>query len=117
MKKILLAIMLFSFALGFSQDDEKYKELLEKQIETLQLTGEKKGAFIEISDKYYEKIKAVQESEGSRMSKFKALKAIQDGKNEELKLLLTEEEFGAFKELQKENRSMLKERYQQKSKS
>ncbi len=117
MKKILFAIILFSFALGFSQDDEKYAEILEKQVKTLQLTGEKKEAFIEISDKYYEKIKATQESEGSRMSKFKELKAIQDSKNEEMKALLSEDEFEAFKELQKENRSALKDRFKQKNKS
>lgn len=110
--------MLFSCVMGFSQeDDEKYAEILEKQIEALQLTGEKKDAFVEISDKYYEKIKATRESEGSRMTKFKELKSIQDSKNEELKELLSEEEFKAFKELQKENRAMLKDRYKQKSKS
>ena len=110
--------MLFSCVMGSSQeDDEKYAEILEKQIEALQLTGEKKDAFVEISDKYYEKIKATRESEGSRMTKFKELKSIQDSKNEELKELLSEEEFKAFKELQKENRAMLKDRYKQKSKS
>ncbi|MEC7262576.1 MAG: hypothetical protein VXW38_02480 [Bacteroidota bacterium] len=117
MKKILFVMMLFSFALGFSQEDEQYTQILEKQIETLQLTGEKKDAFIEISDKYFEKVKATQESEGSRMSKFKELKAIQDSKNEEMKALLSEDEFEAFKELQKENRSALKDRYKQKNKS
>ncbi|NDV43263.1 hypothetical protein [Flagellimonas sediminis] len=117
MKKILFAMMMFSFALGFSQEDEQYTQILEKQIETLQLTGEKKEAFIEISDKYYEKIKAAQESEGSRMSKFKELKAIQDSKNEEVKAILSKDEFEAFKELQKENRSALKDRFKQKNKS
>ncbi|MDC6384101.1 hypothetical protein D2V93_17070 [Flagellimonas taeanensis] len=118
MKKIVLALMLFSFALGFSQDDEgTYSKILDKQIEALQLSGDKKDAFVEISEKYFEKIKATRESEVSRMSKFKELKAIQDSKNKEMEALLTESEFETYKELQKENREMMKDRYKQQKKS
>lgn len=118
MKKIVFALLLFSFALGFAQDDgERYSEVLEEQIEALQLTGERKEAFIEISDKYFEKMKTIRESKASRMSKFKELKSLQSDKNAEMEQLLSESELKTFKELQKENRAMLKEAYGQKKKS
>ncbi|GLU42742.1 hypothetical protein [Allomuricauda sp. NBRC 101325] len=118
MKKLMFALMLLTCTLGISQEnDQEYAEILEHQIETLQLTGEKKEAFVEISNKYFEKFKTTRESEGSRISKMKELKSIQDDKNEELKQLLSDSEFEAFKEMQKENRSKLKERYKQRNNS
>ncbi|SDQ25877.1 hypothetical protein [Flagellimonas zhangzhouensis] len=118
MKKLMFALMFCVSILGFSQEsDEEFAAVLDHQIETLQLTGEKKEAFVEISNKYFEQFKSTRESEGSRLTKMKALKTIQDNKNEELKQLLSESEFESFKEMQKENRSKLKERYKQRKNS
>lgn len=119
MKKIAFALLLLSATLGFSQesDDELFSAVLEEQIETLELSGEKKDAFVNISTRYNEKMKAIKSGGGSKMSKFKEFKSLQDQKNNEMKELLSEEEYKTLIELQKENRSMLKERYKQQSKS
>nr|WP_293294495.1 hypothetical protein [Allomuricauda sp.] len=119
MKKIAFALVLLSATLGFSQesDDELFSAVLEEQIETLELSGEKKDAFVDISTKYNEKMKTIRAGDGSKMSKFKEFKSLQDEKNKELKELLSKEEYQALLELQKENRNMLKDRYKQQSKS
>lgn len=119
MKKIAFVLLLLSVTFGFSQesDDELFSSILEEQVETLELSGEKKEAFVAVSTKYNEKMKAIRASESSRMSKFKELKSLQDEKNDEMKELLSEEEYKAFKELQKENRSKLKSRYRQMNES
>lgn len=119
MKNVFLQLMIFTFSIGFAQDieeDTMFSQILEKQIEALELTGEKKEAFEEISTSHFEKMMETRQGEGSKMSKFKQLKSLQEAKDKELKELLTEEEFSIYKDMQKENRKMLKERYRQKNK-
>ncbi|WP_375587351.1 hypothetical protein [Flagellimonas aurea] len=116
MKNIILVTLLFSLSMGLAQEnkEEVYEALLQEQVETLQLSGQKKEDFLSISHKYNEKIKDIGNSEGSKFSKFKALKSLQKEKNDELESLLSKEEFKLFKELQKENRKMLKDGHKQK---
>ena len=114
MKYSVIIIMLFLFILGHSQtDDETFSAILQQQIDSLELSGEVKDAFIEISNKYYVKMQDIRAVEGSKISKFKAMRTLQSDKNEEMEEILTEEQFNIFKQLQKENRSKLKDRYKQ----
>lgn len=111
MRNVFLLLMIFTFSIGMAQeveDDTMFSQILEKQIVALELTGEKKEAFEEISTAHFEKMMETRQGEGSKMSKFKQLRALQEAKDKELKELLTEDEFSIYKD-------MLKERYKQKN--
>ncbi|MGS2740980.1 hypothetical protein [Sinomicrobium sp. M5D2P17] len=114
MKKTLFILVILVQTAVFAQQEmsegkEFYQEILQEQIHALQLEGDQKKAFTEISNKYYDKTMAIRESNASRMSRFKELKSLRESKDNELKAVLDENEFEAYKELQKENREKLKE--------
>tara|TARA_Y100000815_G_scaffold266110_1_gene283915 strand:+ start:372 stop:740 length:369 start_codon:yes stop_codon:yes gene_type:complete len=121
MKKLSVLLMFICVFSAISQEsnNEKesvYQEILTDQIEQLSLTGDKKDSFTEISDRYYAQIQEIRKSDDSKMSKFKEFRTLQTKKEDELKDLLTEQEFDKFKELQKKYRVKMREAYKSRSK-
>ena len=121
MKKLSVLLMFICVFSAISQEsnNEKesvYQEILTDQIEQLSLTGDKKDSFTEISDRYYAQIQEIRKRDDSKMSKFKEFRTLQTKKEDELKDLLTEQEFDKFKELQKKYRVKMREAYKSRSK-
>lgn len=116
MKNVFLLIMFLVFSISQAQneqDETMYSGILQKQIDTLNLSGEKKDAFTKISTSYFDKMMYTREKESSKIAKFKELKKLSEEKDKELKALLNSKEFSLYKEMQKDNRKMLKDKYGQ----
>ncbi|NLP58648.1 hypothetical protein [Lutibacter sp. B1] len=120
MKTLFFTIALFTTVMISAQTYETenkqiYQEILNGQVEELSLTGEQKQPFIDLSNKYFDKIIETRQSDVSRMSKFKTLKKLQEEKDTEVENMLSKEQFKKYKELQKKNRNKLKTVYKQRN--
>lgn len=120
MKTLFFTIALFTTVMISAQTYETenkqiYQEILNGQVEELSLTGEQKQPFIDLSNKYFDKIIETRQSDVSRMSKFKTLKKLQEEKDTEVENMLSKEQFKKYKELQKKNRKKLKSVYKQRN--
>ena len=71
---------------------------------------EQKPQFEEITKKYAKQMKAVKDSDGSRMSKYRKVKSIRKNKDAEMKRLLSKDQFNVYLEKQKEMRKKMKAR-------
>jgi lipopolysaccharide export LptBFGC system permease protein LptF len=118
MKKIKLVLALaFLFAISSNvasaqATDKKaeMKEQMKAAKEKLALTAEQEPKFMEISKKYALKMKEVKDGNQNKREKFKAIKEIQSQKNEEIKVVLSEEQFKTYLQMQEERKAMMKER-------
>lgn len=119
MKKVIVfAMFCFSSVIGFGQEvysSESLKENIEKQIEALNLSETQEVEFKAINEKYRVEFEEIQRSEGSRMSKFKALKKMRKAKNEEVEALLDEDQYKMYKDFQKENQNKMKSMYKERN--
>lgn len=93
-------------------DDQKEAVISQLKVdkERLALTPEQEGPFIEISKKYALKLKDLKASDENRKDKFKKLKEIQGQKNEDIKSMLSNQQFITYLEIQSERKAKLKER-------
>lgn len=93
-------------------DDQKEAVISQLKVdkERLALTPEQEGPFIEISKKYALKLKDLKASDENRKYKFKKLKEIQGQKNEDIKSMLSNQQFITYLEIQSERKAKLKER-------
>lgn len=97
------------------EQKEAFKKNMEEYVSSLNLTEDQKEAFKAINEKYATKMQAVKEGDGSRRKKMKQLKTINKDKNEEVKALLSDEQYEIYKEKTKEMQQKMKA--QKKSKS
>ncbi len=93
---------------------EAQKEEIKKNIEeystALDLSEEQKPKFEEITKKYAKQMKAVKDSGGRPMSKFKKVKSIRKNKDAEMKQLLSKDQYKVYLEKQEEMQKKMKER-------
>jgi tRNA U34 5-carboxymethylaminomethyl modifying enzyme MnmG/GidA len=93
---------------------EEQKEEIKKNIEeysaALHLSEEQKPKFEEITKKYAKQMKAVKDSGGRPMSKFKKVKSIRKNKDAEMKQLLSKDQYKVYLEKQEEMKKKMKER-------
>ena len=93
---------------------EEQKEELKKNLEVyaaaLHLSEEQKPKFEEITKKYAKQMKAVKDSGGRRMSKYKKVKSIRKNKDAEMKPLLSKDQYKVYNEKQKEMKKKMKKR-------
>ena len=93
-------------------DDQKEAVITQLKVdkERLALTPEQEEPFLEISKKYVLKLKDLKDSDEDRKSKFKKLKTIQGQKNEEMKSMLSNQQFITYLEIQSERKAKMKGR-------
>ena len=116
---LFFALLLIGTNTTFAQSKttnltEEQKEELKKNLEVyaaaLHLSEEQKPKFEEITKKYAKQMKAVKDSGGRRMSKYKKVKSIRKNKDAEMKKLLSKDEYKVYKEKQKEMKKQIKKR-------
>lgn len=78
--------------------------------EKLALTKEQEASYMEISKKYGEKLKSLRGNEEERKAKMKEVKDLRDQKDAEMKVLLSEDQFKKYKEIQEERKEKMKGR-------
>jgi len=92
------------------EQKEEIKKNLEEYAAALHLSEEQKPQFEEITKKYAEQMKAVKDSGGRRMSKFKKVKSIRKNKDAEMKSLLSKDQYKVYLEKQEEMQKKMRER-------
>ncbi|NER11842.1 hypothetical protein GWK08_00160 [Leptobacterium flavescens] len=75
----------------------------------LNLSEAQKPRFIEISKRYADQMRNLQNSSKSRFGKYKEFKSIRKNKDAEMKRLLTADQFKTYKEIQKEVEKKVRE--------
>ena len=116
---IFFAIFFLGTNISFAQaqemelTDEQKEEMaqnLEEFNEVLKLSEEQKTEFAAITKKYAKQMKAVKDEGGSKLSMYKKVKSIRKDRNKEMKGVLTEEQYDAYLEKQKEIQKKMKEK-------
>lgn len=90
--------------------DERAKMLTEKMTGSLKLDSVQVIKVGDINLKYARKMDPVINSNGSRMSKFKAFREINQEKEAELRKVLSKEQFGQYQKMQEEMRDRVRQR-------
>lgn len=117
MKKIFFTALFFTLIssnIGFSQNKsaaDKAKDLTEKMKSQINFSDDKFEKINTINLAFFEKTETLKSSGESKMSKMKSLKKLDEERDEQLKNVLSEEEFKAFKENKSENRKAFKEKF------
>ena len=116
---LFLVVFLIGTNTTFAQSSvanltEEQKELINKNLEeyavTLNLSEEQKPKFEEITKKYAKQMKAVKDSGGRRISKYRKVKSIRASKNAEMKRLLSKDQYKVYLEKQEEMQKKMKKR-------
>lgn len=92
---------------------EQYGGEFAEYLERLDLSEEQKPQYIEISKRYGDELKQLKNSSKSRLSKYRAYKSIQKNKNNEMKALLSKEQYTVYEEIQEEVQKKIKEKRNQ----
>lgn len=115
-KTLTLLILLLGIAVaGSSQSkftEEQKKEFKEKQEAykaKLNLTEDQAAKMEAINMTYLEGLSALKESSGSKLSKYKKFKSLNNERDAQAKKILTEDQYKIFKEQQKEMKEDFKE--------
>ena len=122
-KLTLAVVFFFMISFHFTQAQSKtnitedQKEAITTQLksdrERLELTKEQEVTFREITKKYMSMIKELNDSDVGKKDKFKKLRDIQNQKNEEVKVLLSEKQYATYLEIQNEKKARMKARRNQ----
>ena len=117
--KIIYTVALFSLTVAMNaQDkpnvsDEKKQEMVTKMKENrdrLNLTTEQEAPYKEITKRYALKLQGVKGSTMVRFEKLEKFKELQTQKNEEMKKLLSPEQFKTYIEIQEERKVKIMEK-------
>ncbi len=117
--KIIYTVALFSLTVAMNaQDkpnisDEKKQEMVTKMKENrdrLNLTTEQEVPYKEITKRYALKLQGVKGSTMVRFEKLEKFKELQTQKNEEMKKLLSPEQFKTYLEIQEERKVKMLEK-------
>lgn len=112
---MLLCALLATAVTGFTQSkltEEQKKEFKEKQAAykaKLNLTEEQAAKMEEINQTYFEGLSALKQSSGSKLSKYKKFKSLNNERDAKARKILTEDQYKLFKQQQKEMKEELKE--------
>ena len=93
--------------------DEQKEELaknMEEYFEALNLSEAQKPEFKAITEKYAKQMKAVKDSGGGKLQKYKKVKSIQKNKNSEMEKLLSKDQYEVYLEKQEEMQKRMKKR-------
>ncbi len=117
--KTLIAVVSFTVVAGTINAQEakidkapmslEMKQQIKLARQKLALTPEQEPKFKEISMKYGEKMRAVKNSEGEKKAKLLQMKELKAAKTEEMKGILTPEQFMTYTQMKEERAEMKKE--------
>ncbi|MET0394391.1 MAG: hypothetical protein ABW019_14690 [Chitinophagaceae bacterium] len=112
---IALAVLFFFAGTASAQDSLKTTEgraraISQKMKTELSLSDDQYNKVYEINLKYAQQNETIRKSSDDRMAKMQAIKAGNEAKNNELKAVLTKEQFEEYKKMQKELREEAKEK-------
>lgn len=113
-RTLLLALFLLIAGASFAQDgsaDQKAKALTDRMKTQLTLNDDQYKQAYDINLNFVTKLGGIKEDAGSKMSKFKKLKSVDEERDAALKKVLTEQQFKEFQTQKKENREEMKARY------
>ena len=119
MISLFLALLLIGTNTTFAQTrvtniTEEQKEEIKKNIEeyavALNLSGDQRNIFEEITKNYAKQMIAVKDSGARRMSKFREVKSIRKNKDAEMKTLLSKDQYKVYLGKQEEMKKRIKER-------
>jgi hypothetical protein len=96
--------------------DERAAKLTEWMKENLQLTADQEPKVQEINLRYANKTEELRNSPDSRSQKFKKVKSYNDAKDDELKKLLTEQQFQTYQAKKEEVKEEFKAKAKEKRK-
>lgn len=89
--------------------EKRAKLQTERMISSLKLDAEQTEKVGQINLKYAQKMDPVIQGSGNKMSRFKAFRKINDQKEQELKSVLSSEQFEQFQKQQQEMKDKLRE--------
>ncbi|MFT3795797.1 hypothetical protein [Flavobacterium sp.] len=89
---------------------EERKAQFEENKKRLALSPEQEKSFKEINKKFHQEIKGIKDGEGDRTEKAKKVKEIKDRKDEEVKKILSEQQFKTYLDIQKERHKNRREK-------
>jgi hypothetical protein len=106
MKGILIALLALLPMLAVAQSEteigktseERAQQWTEWMKKELSITAEQEPGVQEVNMKYAQKAEELKAREGTKMEKFKELKAIDEAKDGELKSILSEEQFKVYQQ-------------------
>lgn len=96
------------------EQKNQMQEQLKVYYDNLDLTEAQKPKFEEITIKYGKQLMHLKESNKGKLAKRKEFKTINENRNAEMKLLLSEEQFLEYQEIQKEMQEKMKEKMKEK---
>ncbi len=108
---LICAMLFFCMSLGFAQsplsnlsEEEQIeaKENFKEMVNAIQLEKEQKSEFISISEKYGSQLMKMKESNAGKFSKYRKMKSIVKSRNQEMKKLLSSEQYKIYVEKQEE---------------
>ncbi|MEM8847606.1 MAG: hypothetical protein AAGD17_10940 [Bacteroidota bacterium] len=118
----ILAILFFVGEAAIGQETkltEEQKAQMEVQLNEynskLDLSEAQKPKFEEITLKYGKQMMELKESGKGRLAKYKEFKSIRKNRNEEMELVLSDEQYEAYLEIQEEMQEKMKENNKNKS--
>ena len=91
------------------EQKEEIKKNIEEYASALDLSEDQRPRFEEITKRYAKQMKAVKDSGGRRMSKFKKVKSIRKNKDAEMKTILSKDQYKVYMEKQEEMKKNIKE--------
>lgn len=92
------------------EQKKEFKEKMEAYKAELNLSSEQQPKFEDINLQFAEELSKLKESSGSKLSKYKKLKAITNERNKKMKDILTAEQYKIFQSHQDELKKELKSR-------
>lgn len=123
MKKIIgLTILLLMLSMNFSDlnaqskdnlsDDQKkeMKKQMEANEERLNLNDDQKETYRKINHKYGKIAREVRDEEVERAAKKEKLEKIRDERNGEMKVLLSDEQYKIYEEIEAERKEQMKQK-------
>ena len=116
-KYITVFVLVLMFGIGTHAQEKKLKEEqkelakadLETYFELLDLNEEQKAKYEDIIKKYGDQLNLVQDSGAGKEDKIKALKNLQERKDDEMKVLLSEQQYELYLKQKLKRKQMLLE--------
>ncbi len=117
--KVVVSVAIFFFTIAMNAQerpnvsDEKKQEMVDKMKQNrdrIGLTAEQEAPFKEITKRYALKLQGVKGSTMTRFEKLEKFKSLQNEKNEEMKKLLTPDQYKVYIEIQEERKAKMMEK-------
>lgn len=112
---ILTVTILFAALSGHAQEKSHAQKMTDKMKTELSLTEEQYPRVLAANEQFAAQVAALKDGGGSRLSKLKKFKAMDEDLEKALKNILTEEQYTNYREQKKKNRAKARGGSQDKS--